>query len=116
MQLIGPDALPEKERLILLVSQMIREDFLQQNAFDENDRYSTAQKQYKMLELIIYYYQRGQKAIKNGATLVKLQQMKAFQDLVKMKFSISNDNLEEFDKIMARLGRSFDQLEAIFAE
>jgi hypothetical protein len=40
--------------------------------------------------------------------------MKVYQDLVKMKFSISNEDLSEFDKIMARLGRSFDQLEAIF--
>lgn len=116
VKLVGPDALPDSQRFIIEVCRLFKNAFLQQNAFDENDRYSTAQKQYKMLELIVYYYKRGQKAIKNGATLVKLQQMKAYQDLVKMKFSISNDDLDAFDKIMARLGRSFDQLEAIFAE
>jgi V/A-type H+-transporting ATPase subunit A len=116
VKLVGPDALPDSQRFIIDVCRLFKNAFLQQNAFDENDRYSTAQKQYKMLELIIYYYKRGHQAIKNGVTLVKLRQMKAYQDLVKMKFSISNEDLDAFDKIMARLGRSFDQLEAIFAE
>ena len=116
VKLVGPDALPDSQRFIIDVCRLFKNAFLQQNAFDENDRYSTAQKQYKMLELIIYYYKRGHQAIKNGVTLVKLRQMKAYQDLVKMKFSISNQDLDAFDKIMARLGRSFDQLEAIFAE
>lgn len=114
VKLVGPDALPDSQRFIIDVCTLFKNAFLQQNAFDENDRYSTIQKQYKMLELIIYYFRRGQKAIKNGVTLVKLRQMKVYQDLVKMKFSISNDNLAEFDKILTRLGRSFDQLEAIF--
>ena len=114
VKLVGPDALPDSQRFIIDVCTLFKNAFLQQNAFDEHDRYSTVQKQYKMLELIVYYYKRGQKAIKNGVTLVKLRQMKVYQDLVKMKFSIPNEDLSEFDKIMARLGRSFDQLEAIF--
>ncbi|MBN1561770.1 V-type ATP synthase subunit A [candidate division KSB1 bacterium] len=114
VKLVGPDALPDSQRFIIDVCTLFKNAFLQQNAFDENDRYSTVKKQYKMLELIVYYFNRGQRAIKNGVTLVKLRQMKAYQDLVKMKFSISNDDLSEFDKITARLGRSFDQLEAIF--
>lgn len=116
VKLVGPDALPDSQRFIIDVCTLFKNAFLQQNAFDENDRYSTVQKQYKMLELIIYYYNRGQKAIKNGTTLVKIRQMKVNQDLVKMKFSVSNEDLSEFDKIMTRLQRSFDQLEAIFAE
>jgi len=116
VKLVGPDALPDSQRFIIDVCTLFKNAFLQQNAFDENDRYSVIQKQYKMLELILYYYKRGQKAIKSGVTLVKLRQMKAYQDLVKMKFSISNDELSEFDKIRTRLGRSFDQLEAIFGE
>ncbi|MBN1464747.1 V-type ATP synthase subunit A [candidate division KSB1 bacterium] len=114
VKLVGPDALPDSQRFIIDVCTLFKNAFLQQNAFDEHDRYSTVKKQYKMLELIIYYFKRGQKAIKNGVTLVKLRQMKAYQDLVKMKFSIPNDDLSEFDRIMARLERSFDQLEAIF--
>ena len=115
VKLVGPDALPDSQRFIIDVCTLFKNAFLQQNAFDENDRFSTIEKQYKMLELILNYYYRGQKAIKNGITLVKLRQMKVYQDIVKMKFSISNEDISEFDKLMTRLGRSFDQLEAIFA-
>ncbi|HNR67969.1 MAG TPA: V-type ATP synthase subunit A [bacterium] len=114
VKLVGPDALPDSQRFIIDTCTLFKNAFLQQNAFDENDRYSTVNKQYKMLELIVQYYQRGHKAIKNGVTLVKIRQMKTYQDLVKMKFSIANDDLAEFDKIMNRLERAFDQLEAIF--
>ncbi len=116
VKLVGPDALPDSQRFIIDVCTLFKNAFLQQNAFDENDRFSTVEKQYKMLELVLYYYNRGQRAIKNGATLVKLRQMKVYQDLVKMKFSIANEDISEFDKTMRRLGRSFDQLEAIFGQ
>ncbi|MBN1541556.1 V-type ATP synthase subunit A, partial [candidate division KSB1 bacterium] len=114
VKLVGPDALPDSQRFIIDTCTLFKNAFLQQNAFDENDRYSTVKKQYKMLELIVYYYQRGQRVIKNGVTLVKIRQMRAYQDLVKIKFSVANDDLAECDKIMTRLERSFDQLEAIF--
>ncbi|MDZ7722177.1 MAG: V-type ATP synthase subunit A [candidate division KSB1 bacterium] len=114
VKLVGPDALPDSQRFIIDVCRLFKNAFLQQNAFDETDRFSTIEKQYKMLELILHYYYRGQKAIKSGITLVKLRQMKVYQDIVKMKFSISNEDVSEFDKLMTRLGRSFDQLEAIF--
>jgi len=114
VKLVGPDALPDSQRFIIDVCTLFKNAFLQQNAFDENDRFSTTEKQYKMLELILTYYYRGQRAIKNGITLVKLRQMKVYQDIVKMKFSVSNEDVSEFDKMMTRLARSFDQLEAIF--
>ena len=54
-------------------------------------------------------------AIKNGATLMKLKRMKVYQDIVKMKFSIPNDDLSGLDKIEARLERAMDQMEALHA-
>ncbi len=68
-----------------------------------------------MLHIIVTYWKRGYQAIKNGTTLVKLRKIKVYQDIIKMKFSIPNDNLAGFDKIEARLERSMDQLEALHA-
>ena len=104
----------KRGKVLELLVRMIKEDFLQQNAFDEVDRYSTAEKQLKMLQIILTYYQRGAEAIKRGVTLVRLRRMKVYQELVRMKITIGNDEPQKLDKLEVRLERSFDQLESIY--
>ena len=115
VKLVGPDALPDTQRFVLEVCSLFKNAFLQQNAYDKIDTYSTVQKQAKMLHIIVAYWKRGSEAIKKGATLVKLRKVKVYQDIVKMKFSIANEDLSGLDKIEARLERSMDQLEALHA-
>ncbi len=115
VKLVGPDALPDTQRFILEVCTLFKNAFLQQNAFDKIDAYSTVQKQAKMMHVIATYWRRGSEAIKNGATLMKLKKMKVYQDIVKMKFSVPNDDLSGLDKIEARLERAMDQMEALHA-
>jgi V/A-type H+-transporting ATPase subunit A len=115
VKLVGPDALPDSQRFILDVCTLFKNGFLQQNAFDETDRYSTIEKQVKMLHIILTFWRRGKAAIKRGVTLVKLRKMKVYGDIVKMKLSVPNEDLAELDKIEARLERSMDQLESIYA-
>ena len=115
VKLVGPDALPDSQRFVLEVCSLFKNAFLQQNAFDDVDRYSSVHKQLAMLSLILVYWRRGAAAIKRGVTLVKLKQMKVLSDIVKMKFNIRDDGAAEFDKLQARLERSLDQLESIYA-
>jgi V/A-type H+-transporting ATPase subunit A len=115
VKLVGPDALPDSQRFILEVCTLFKNAFLQQNAFDETDRYSTVEKQLKMLQIILTYWRRGNQAIKQGVTLVKLRRMKVYRDITKMKFSVTNKETEKLDKLAARLERSIDQLESIYA-
>jgi V/A-type H+-transporting ATPase subunit A len=115
VKLVGPDALPDTQRFILEVCTLFKNAFLQQNAYDKIDMFSVVQKQAKMLHIIVTYWKRGYEAIKNGATLVKLRKMKVYQDIIKMKFSIPNEDLSGLDKIEARLERSMDQMEALHA-
>ncbi len=115
VKLVGPDALPDSQRFILDVCTLFKNGFLQQNAFDDIDRFSTIEKQVKMLHIVLTYWRRGKAAIKRGVTLVKLRRMKVYQDIVKMKYSVSNEDISELDKIEARLVRSMDQLESIHA-
>ncbi len=115
VKLVGPDALPDSQRFVLEVCTVFKNAFLQQNAFDDIDRYSTVEKQMRMLAVIMTYWRRGSDAIKRGVTMVKLKKMKIIQDVIKMKFSIANDQIEMFDKLEARLERGLDQLEAIYA-
>ncbi len=113
VKLVGPDALPDTQRFVLEVCTLFKNGFLQQNAYDKIDAFSIVQKQVKMLHIIVTYWKRGSEAIKKGAILTQLRKMKVYQDIVKMKFSISNDDLSGLDKIEARLERSMDQLEAL---
>ncbi len=114
VKLVGPDALPDSQRFILDVCTLFKNAFLQQNAFDNIDRYSVVEKQLRMLEIILIYWRRGSQAIKRGVTLVKLRRIKVVQEIVKMKFTIPNDDLKDLDKLTARLERSMDQLESIY--
>lgn len=116
VKLVGPDALPDSQRVIIEVCTLFKNAFLQQNAFDDIDRYSTAEKQTRMLQIILTYWRRGAEAIRRGMTLVRLRRMKVLQDIVKMKFTIDNEDLGALDKLAARLERSLDQLEAIYEE
>jgi V/A-type H+/Na+-transporting ATPase subunit A len=115
VKLVGPDALPDTQRFILEVCTLFKNAFLQQNAYDKIDTFSVVEKQAKMLHIIVMYWKRGLQAIKNGTTLIKLRKIKVYQDIIKMKFSIPNDELSGLDKIEARLERSMDQMEALHA-
>jgi V/A-type H+-transporting ATPase subunit A len=115
VKLVGPDALPDTQRFVLEVCTLFKNAFLQQNAYDKIDTFSTIEKQAKMLHIIVTFWKRGSEAIKKGAILAKLRKMKVYQDIIKMKFSIPNDDLSGLDKIEARLERSMDQMEALHA-
>jgi len=115
VQLIGPDALPEKERLILLVSQMIREDFLQQNAFHEVDSYCSEKKQVSMLKTIIDFYDTGNKLVDRGVTVSEVRGMQAVPKIGRMKYVKE----EEFDNYVKELNaekeKEFDKLIASYS-
>ena len=114
VKLVGPDALPDSQRFIIEVCTLFKTAFLQQNAFDKIDCYTTIEKQFKMMELIITYWRRGSAVLSRGVTLVKLRRMKTYQDIVKMKFNIPNDDPGQFDKLLLRLERAFNNLESIY--
>ncbi|MFO8064481.1 MAG: V-type ATP synthase subunit A [Spirochaetota bacterium] len=111
VKLVGPDALPDSQRFVLEVSTLFKNAFLQQNAFDDIDRYSTVEKQLKMLQLVLTYWRRGSQAIRNGVTLVQLRRMKVLSDINRMKLNVPNDDLGQIDKLQARLERSVDRME-----
>ena len=114
VKLVGPDALPDSQRFIIEVCTLFKDAFLQQNAFDTIDRYSTAVKQIRMLEIILTYWHRGAEAIRRGVTIVRLKRIKALQDVVRIKSTIGDDEVDRIDRISAKLERAIDQLESIY--
>ncbi len=86
VQLVGPDALPDKERITLESTRMIREDFLQQNAYHEVDTYCSSSKQYKMLKTIMMFHEKATAALERGAASGDIIAVSAKEDLGRMKY------------------------------
>ena len=74
VRLVGPDTLPDAQRFVLFVARLIKESFLQQNAMDPVDAYSTPEKQVAMLELLAHIHDRGMRLIQKGAPVGRLQE------------------------------------------
>jgi V/A-type H+-transporting ATPase subunit A len=72
VRLIGPDALPDEQRLILLTSEMIKNGFLQQSSFDKVDMYCAPPKQMLLLSSILTFHELAENAIKSGTPLPKI--------------------------------------------
>ena len=114
VRLIGPDALPDTERLILVVSEMIKNGFLQQNAFDDIDVFSVPEKQILILELMIQFYKRSLSVIKQGAPLMKVTNLPVKEEIVRIKTSVANDNLNEISTVESHLEEQLSSLEKIY--
>jgi V/A-type H+-transporting ATPase subunit A len=99
VRLVGVDALSSKERRILLVARMLREDFLHQNASHEIDTYTSMSKQYLMLKNIINFYQEAEEV---DADIEKLESLDVLQDIARMKF-VKEGKIEELEKLLGTI-------------
>jgi V/A-type H+/Na+-transporting ATPase subunit A len=104
VQLVGVDALPEREKGVLDVARMIREDYLQQSAYDDVDTYTSIQKQYRMLRTILTFGDREQDAIGKGATVSRLQQLPVRTKLSRMKWIPEAELNQQFDALELEMG------------
>ena len=116
VQLVGVDSLSAADRLILEEARSIREDYIQQNAFDEHDAYSTYQKQYKMLELVLAYYDVAKAALDQGADMNKLFEMTARDRIARAKECPQESVDATFSEIMADLKAQAEALVAAAAK
>jgi V/A-type H+/Na+-transporting ATPase subunit A len=106
VQLVGVDALPEREKATLDVARMIREDYLQQSAYDDVDTYTSIQKQYRMLRAILSFADREQDAVGKGATVAQLQKLPVRTKLSRMKWIPEADLQNQFDQLDLEMGQA----------
>lgn len=110
VQLVGPDALPENERLVLEVARMLREDYLQQSAFSEVDAHCPLDKQYAMLKAIMVFYEKSREALNRGSTLTQIFRLPYKEQIARMK-EIPKE--EAVEKIMSMIKQMTEDLEKI---
>lgn len=112
VRLVGIDALSGPDRLILLAAKMIREDFLHQNAFHEVDTFTPIEKQYKMLKIIIYFYQKANDYLNAGVDIESIEKMAVREKIARAKY-IENENLYMLDSIFSEIDKEFQLLREI---
>lgn len=99
VQLVGVDALPEREKGVLDVARMLREDYLQQSAYDDVDTFTSIAKQYRMLKAILSFGDREQEVIGRGATVGELQKLPVRSKLSRMKWIPEAELGPQFDAL-----------------
>jgi V/A-type H+-transporting ATPase subunit A len=112
VKLVGPEALPDKQRLVLETATIIRNAFLQQNAMDPIDTYCSPQKQFRMLKIIVEFYRLAVRVTDRGAPIFKITQLSIRNDIMRMKTAIPNDRLDLLDAVEQGMQQQFGQLEA----
>ena len=98
VRLVGVDSLTTEDRLLMQAARMIREDFLHQNAFDDRDTYTSPKKQFRLLSLILRYYDEIRSGLADGATLEALLKLNVLEEISRAKL-ISEDDIQQFDTL-----------------
>lgn len=109
VRLVGRDSLSDEDQMKLHTSKSIREDFLQQNAFHDVDTFCPLEKQFKMLDTILYFYDRGQEALVKGAYFSEIEELEVKENIARMKY-LPNDELEKLDEIKDKIDSQLKKL------
>lgn len=97
VKLIGADVLPDDQKLVIEMAKVVRVGFLQQNAFHKDDTYVPMEKQYQMMKVILYLYDKASELISRSIPISNIISTGIFDKLNRMKYDIPNANLELFD-------------------
>ncbi|MDD5706829.1 MAG: V-type ATP synthase subunit A [Kiritimatiellae bacterium] len=116
VKLVGPDVLPDSQRLILFVAELLKDGFLTQSAFDDKDMYCTPERQMALLRLILTLFRRGRDVIQAGAPLLKVQQLACVPLVMRAKSAIGNDEIAALVELDARVREEFDALAREYAK
>lgn len=110
VRLLGPEALPDEEKLVLEVARMIKIGILQQNSFDKVDTYCSPQKQLKQVKLMVQFYKNSQKALRDGASLIDIRAMPVITSLLKAKFEVTDEEVSKLDTMEQEMNDQFSKL------
>ncbi len=113
VRLLGPEALPDEEKIILEVARMIKIGLLQQNSFDEVDTYCSPEKQFKLMKLLVDFYNGGQQALKDGASLADIRALPIIGTLLKARMEIKDDEMAKLDSLSKTMDNQFKSIAGV---
>lgn len=109
VRLLGPEALPDEEKLVLEVARMIKIGILQQNSFDKVDTYCSPHKQLKLVSLMVKFYKESQKSLKEGKSLIDIRAMPIITKLLKAKFEVPDEQIKLLDDLDKQMTEDFKE-------
>ena len=111
VQLVGEDVLPNDQRIVIEIAKVLKKGFLQQNAMHETDCYVPLKKQFEMLKVIDNLYMNCTLAVKQQVALTRIKNDDLFEEVIKMKYNIPNENYDEaFEKLNAKINSYYTAL------
>jgi V/A-type H+-transporting ATPase subunit A len=111
VKLVGPDVLPDSQRILLLTAEILKDGFLTQSAFDEKDMYCHPDRQLMLLRLILTLHHRASAVIQAGAPLVRVRELSCLPQIIRAKQTYGNDEMEALQQLEQRLNQELDELE-----
>jgi len=110
VKLIGEDVLPDEQRAVLEIARVIRLGFLQQNAYHAEDTYVPLEKQFRMMDVMLHLYKRVNDIIGRGILLSKIKESGIMEEVVRMKYNISNNDIAAFDTLKQKIDKAADDI------
>jgi V/A-type H+-transporting ATPase subunit A len=114
VRLIGSDALPDEQKLVLLTAQIVKDGFLQQNSFDDIDMYCVPEKQILLLDVMMEFHERALACIKLGAPLSKITGTSIKEEMSRLKSTVKNDSIAEINNFESRMRSTLEELEKAY--
>ena len=110
VKLIGSDVLPDDQKLTLEIARVIRLGFLQQNAFHKDDTCVPMEKQYKMMDIILYLNQKAKALVTMGMPISILKESNIFDRVISIKYDVPNDHLELLDNYYKDIDAFYEEV------
>jgi V/A-type H+-transporting ATPase subunit A len=110
VKLVGPDVLPEGQRLILFIAEIMKDGFLAQSSFDENDMYCTPERQVALLRIILTLYRRGRSLIQVGVPLARIRSLECVPHILRAKSTFGNNDMEKLRQLEQSVAEEMDTL------
>ena len=110
VKLIGSDVLPDDQKLTLEIARVVRLGFLPQNAFHPQDTSVPLAKQQKMMETILYLYEKSKALVSMGMPMSVLKEDKIFDRVISIKYDVENDRLDKFDDYKKAIDKFYDDV------
>jgi V/A-type H+/Na+-transporting ATPase subunit A len=112
VRLLGPEALPDEEKLVLEMARMIKIGILQQNSFDKVDTYCGPEKQLKLVQLMVKFYNESLKSLKEGIPLSDIRSLPIIPSLLKAKFEIPDEQVSKLNELESKMDIQFKEIKS----
>jgi V/A-type H+-transporting ATPase subunit A len=112
VKLIGSDILPDEQKLVLETAKVIRQGFLQQNAYHENDTYVPVTKQLHMMETILELHEGSKKLVAQNIPVSVIRQTGIFEDVIRMKYTVDNESMSGFDQLQQKIHQTLEKIDS----